>query len=45
MLEYKTISELVNKANFSRLKISEIVLADQVEQMELSREKVYERMD
>ena len=45
MLEYKTISELVNKANFSRLKISDIVLADQVEQMELSREKVYERMD
>ena len=45
MLEYRKISELVTEANFAGKKISEIVLEDQMEQMDLSREEIFARMD
>ena len=45
MLEYKSIAELVEAAKSAGKKISEVVLSDQAEQLELGREELYRRMD
>lgn len=45
MLEYKSIAELVEAAKSAGKKISEVVLSDQAEQLELGREELYHRMD
>lgn len=45
MLEYKSIAELVEAAKSAGKKISEVVLSDQTEQLELGREELYRRMD
>lgn len=45
MLEYKSIAELVEAAKSGGKKISEVVLSDQAEQLELGREELYRRMD
>ena len=45
MLEYKSIAELVSAAAKSGRAISEVVLADQAAQLELSAGELYERMD
>ena len=45
MLNYDSISELVREAETRNMKISELVLADQAEAMELSPLEVYEKME
>ena len=45
MLEYKSIAELVEAAKSAGKKISEVVLSDQAEPLELGREELYRRMD
>ena len=45
MLKYDSISELVREAEKKGVKISELVLADQAEAMELSPLEVYEKME
>ncbi len=45
MFEYKSISELVNAASSVGRTISEVVLADQAEQLCISPETLFERMD
>ena len=45
MLEYKSISELVSAAAGAGVRISDIVLADQAEQLELPTEELFRRMD
>ena len=45
MFEYKSISELVNAASSAGKTISEVVLADQAEQMCISPDTLFERMD
>ena len=45
MFEYKSISELVNAASSAGKTISEVVLADQAEQLCISPDALYERMD
>ncbi len=45
MFEYKSISELVNAASSAGRTISEVVLADQAEQLCISPDALYERMD
>ena len=45
MLKYESVEELVQEAEKRGLKISEVVLADQVESMELSPLEVYEKME
>ncbi len=45
MLEYKSISELVEAAKSAGRKISEVVLADQAEQLETESGELYRRMD
>lgn len=45
MLEYKSISELVEAAKSAGRKISEVVLADQSEQLETESGELYRRMD
>lgn len=45
MLLYKSIEELVSAAEAANKKISALVLADQAEQMELSEDEVYRRME
>lgn len=45
MFEYKSISELVNAASYAGKTISEVVLADQAEQLCISPDALYERMD
>ena len=45
MFEYKSISELVNAASSVGKTISEVVLADQAEQLCISPDALYERMD
>ena len=45
MFEYKSISELVNAASSAGRTISEVVLAEQAEQMCISPDALYERMD
>ena len=45
MLEYKSISELVSAAAGAGVRISDIVLADQAEQLELPAEELFRRMD
>ena len=44
MLKYESIRELTEAAESRGLKLSELVLADQAEAMELPPEKLYERM-
>ena len=44
MLKYESIRELTEAADARGLKLSELVLADQAEAMELPPEKLYERM-
>ena len=45
MFEYKSISELVNAASSAGKTISEAVLADQAEQLCISPDTLFERMD
>ena len=45
MFEYKSISELVNAASSAGKTISEVVLADQAEQLCISPATLFERMD
>lgn len=45
MFEYKSISELVNDASSAGRTISEVVLADQAEQLCISPDALFERMD
>ena len=45
MLKYESIGELVREAEKRKVKISELVLADQAEAMELSPMEVYEKME
>lgn len=45
MFEYKSISELVNAASSAGKTISEVVLADQAEQLSISPDALFERMD
>ena len=45
MFEYKSISKLVNAASSAGKTISEVVLADQAEQLCISPDALYERMD
>ena len=45
MFEYKSISELVNAASSAGKTISEVVLADQAEQLCISPDTLFERMD
>lgn len=45
MFEYKSISKLVNAASSAGRTISEVVLADQAEQLCISPDALYERMD
>ena len=45
MFEYKSISELVNAASSAGRTISEVVLADQAEQLCISPDTLFERMD
>lgn len=45
MFEYKSISELVNDASSAGRTISEVVLADQAEQLCILPDALYERMD
>lgn len=45
MFEYKSISELVNAASSAGRTISEVVLADQAEQLCISPDALFERMD
>ena len=45
MFEYKSISELVNAASSAGRTISEVVLADQAEQLCILPDALYERMD
>ena len=45
MFEYKSISELVNAASSAGSTISEVVLADQAEQLCISPDALFERMD
>ena len=45
MFEYKSISELVNAASSPGKTISEVVLADQAEQLCISPDALFERMD
>lgn len=45
MFEYKSISELVNAASSAGKTISEVVLADQTEQLCISPDALFERMD
>lgn len=45
MFEYKSISELVNAASSAEKTISEVVLADQAEQLCISPDALFERMD
>lgn len=45
MFEYKSISELVNAASSAGRTISEVVLAEQAEQLCISPDALYERMD
>lgn len=45
MFEYKSISELVNAASSAGKTISEVVLADQAEQLCISPDALFERMD
>ena len=45
MFEYKSISELVNAASSVGRTISEVVLADQAEQLCISPDALFERMD
>lgn len=45
MFEYKSISELVNAASSAERTISEVVLADQAEQLCISPDALFERMD
>lgn len=45
MFEYKSISELVNAASSAGKTISEVVLADQAEQLCILPDALYERMD
>ncbi len=45
MLKYESVAELVQEAEKRGLKISEVVLADQAEAMELSPLEVYEKME
>lgn len=44
MLKYESIRELTRAAESRGVKLSELVLADQAEALEQSREKLYERM-
>ena len=45
MLEYKSIEELCRVAREKNCKLSELVLDDQAESMELPREELYRRME
>lgn len=45
MFEYKSISEIVNAASSAGKTISEVVLADQAEQLCISPDALFERMD
>lgn len=45
MLKYESVEELVQEAEKRGLKISEVVLADQAESMEISALEVYEKME
>ena len=45
MLEYKSIEELCRAAHAKNCKLSELVLDDQAESMELPREELYRRME
>lgn len=45
MFEYKSISELVNAASSAGKTISEVVLADQAEQLCISPDALFERME
>ena len=45
MFEYKSISELVNAASSAGRTISKVVLADQAEQLCISPDALFERMD
>ena len=45
MFEYKSISKLVNAASSAGKTISEVVLADQAEQLCISPDALFERMD
>ena len=45
MLKYDSIQELVNAATASNITLGTLILKDQAEQMELSEEEVYARMD
>lgn len=45
MFDYKSISELVNAASSAGRTISEVVLADQAEQLCISPDALFERMD
>lgn len=45
MFEYKSISKLVNAASSAGRTISEVVLADQAEQLCISPDALFERMD
>ena len=45
MLEYTTVAELTAQANKQGKPLSEMILADQSAQMEISEEQLYERME
>jgi L-serine dehydratase len=45
MLEYHSIEDLCRAAEQAQMKISELVLADQAEQMEIPAEEIYARME
>lgn len=45
MLKYNSIQELVDAAQAAQTPLGELILKDQAEQMELSIEEVYRRMD
>ena len=45
MIKYDTIKEICDKAEARGIKISELCLEDQSEQMGLSKEEIYEIME
>ena len=45
MIKYDTIKEICDKAEARGIKISELCLEDQSEQMGLSKEEIYEMME
>ena len=45
MLEYMTVSELTARAQSEGKKLSEVILRDQSEQMEIPEQELYERME